>query len=250
MQPNRHGVAGYPKAISMTPDAIILISAAYLAGSVPFGVLIARSRGVDLRAHGSGNVGATNVGRVLGRRWGMLCFALDLLKGLVPTVAAGAWMGALGRTDLPSAQAWVWLAVAVAAVLGHVFPVWLRFRGGKGVATGFGAALGVFPMLTLPALAALVVWLALVAATKYVGISSCIAALTLPIGVAAIVSLSDAAHTGAAPFYAATAFLIALVLWRHRSNIARTLAGTENRVGGGRGGHGGAQPVRRDGPGD
>lgn len=234
----------------MTADALILISAAYLAGSVPFGVLIARSRGVDLRAHGSGNVGATNVGRVLGRRWGMLCFTLDLLKGLAPTLTAGAWLGALGRTDLPASEAWVWLAVAVAAVLGHVFPVWLRFRGGKGVATGFGAALGVFPMLTIPALAALLVWLALVAATRYVGISSCVAALTLPIGVAAMVSLSDATHGGATPFYAATVCLVALVLWRHRSNIARTLAGTENRVGGGRGGHGGARPERRDGPRD
>ena len=232
----------------MTPDAFILIPAAYLAGSVPFGVLIARSRGVDLRAHGSGNVGATNVGRVLGRRWGMLCFTLDLLKGFVPTLGAGAWIGALGRTDLPADSAWVWVAVAVAAVLGHVFPVWLRFRGGKGVATGFGAALGVFPMLTLPALAALLVWLALVAATKYVGISSCVAALSLPIGVGVLVTLSDATHAGATPFYAATACLVALVLWRHRSNIARTIAGTEHRVGGGRGGHGAAQPVRPDDP--
>ncbi|GIK19732.1 MAG: glycerol-3-phosphate 1-O-acyltransferase [Leptolyngbya sp. PLA2] len=219
----------------MTPDAFILIGAAYLSGSVPFGVLIARSRGVDLRAHGSGNVGATNVGRVLGRRWGMLCFALDVFKGFVPTLAAGAWIGVLGRTDVPAPEAWVWLAVAVAAVLGHVFPVWLRFRGGKGVATGFGAALGVFPMLTIPALAALLVWLVLVAATKYVGISSCIAALTLPIGVAVLVVLSDATHAGATPFYAAMACLVVLVVWRHRSNIARTFAGTENRVGGGRG---------------
>src|SRR5690349_4488530 len=103
------------------------VAIGYLSGSIPFGLLLGLWRGVDIRKAGSGNIGATNLGRVLGRKWGILCFVLDVLKGAVPVAAAGGAMGVLGRGDLPAGQAWGWLAVAVAAVLGHVFPVWLGF---------------------------------------------------------------------------------------------------------------------------
>src|SRR3954466_16097945 len=111
----------------MAPYFAILIS--YLVGAVPFGYIVARLRGVDIFAAGSGNIGATNVGRVLGRRYGLLVFALDFLKGAVPTLAARLYEGRTG--DLA-------VVAGFAAIVGHMFPVFLRFRGGKGVATGFG----------------------------------------------------------------------------------------------------------------
>jgi glycerol-3-phosphate acyltransferase PlsY len=103
--------------------------AGYLVGSIPFGVLIARARGVDLRKVGSGNVGATNVVRSVGRGWGYLCFLLDLLKGFVPALTVGLLLGTCGSTPSPTQQG-AWLAVGAACVAGHVFPVWLKFRGG------------------------------------------------------------------------------------------------------------------------
>src|SRR5829696_5575778 len=109
--------------------------AAYLVGAVPFGYLVARSRGVDIFAAGSGNIGATNVGRVLGRKFGLLAFALDFLKGVVPALAA-TLLSRQVKPDLPADTLGV--TAGVMAFLGHLFPVYLRFRGGKGVATGAG----------------------------------------------------------------------------------------------------------------
>ena len=111
---------------------------AYLCGSIPMGLCIGFSRGMDIRTQGSRNIGATNCGRVLGRPWGVLCFILDVLKGLGPVLGAGLVLGYAGRSDLGSSEAWQWLCIAAAAVLGHVFPVWLKFQGGKGVATSVG----------------------------------------------------------------------------------------------------------------
>lgn len=224
----------------LTPALLIL--AAYLAGSIPFGLLIASSRGIDIRAHGSGNIGTTNVGRVLGRKWGAICFVLDLLKGLVPTLLAG-WQLGLVRFDgqPPSAAAastaalFLWLGAMSATVLGHMFPLWLRFKGGKGVATGFGALLGVWPVLTIAAIGALLVWLVSVRLTRMVGISSVLAALALPVlvlvqpPIAAAIGRAD--HPPIWPFALAATILAVVVVIKHRANIARTLAGTEHRVG-------------------
>ena len=121
------------------------IVVAYLLGSVPFAFLIAWAHGKDLRTIGSGNIGATNLARAVGRTWGYTCFALDVLKGLAPVAIVGAVVGvpeSPGRLSL-------WLLVGAAAILGHVFPVYLRFKGGKGVATSFGVALGLWPYFTL-----------------------------------------------------------------------------------------------------
>ena len=218
-----------------------LAGAAYVSGSIPFGLLIARMKGVDIRAHGSGNIGATNVGRVLGRRFGMLCFALDACKGFVPTMAAGLVMGVWGAVEMELVDAAGWLGVASAGVLGHMFSVWLRFKGGKGVATGTGACLGVYPALTIPVVCAGLVWLAMVRATRYVGISSCVAAATLVLfvwvwhGLGLWVRLTgeeDVPGSDAiAPFLIGTGLLAGVVVFKHRGNLARMARGEEPKVG-------------------
>lgn len=222
---------------------LTLIAASFLLGSVPTGHLIARARGVDIRRHGSGNIGATNVMRVLGPRAGLLCLALDILKGFIPTLGAGLVSGSAGAARLDPADAWWWLAVMAAAVAGHMFSPWVGFRGGKGVATGLGALLGVYPYLTLPAVGALAVWFAMVAAFRYIGIASVVAAACLPVFAAAWGALRavlilrldrdqwDVHRQVWIPFLVVTSLLAAFVIVKHRGNIRRTLAGTEPRFG-------------------
>lgn len=211
--------------------------AAYLIGSIPFGLLIARLRGVDIRQHGSGNIGATNVGRVLGKRLGITCFVLDVFKGLVPVLTYGLLAGAAAQLKADSATgpgpalaALAWLAIPAAAVLGHVFPVWLGFRGGKGVATSLGVLLGVFPYLTLPAVVCFVVWGLVMAFFGWVGLASVVAALVLP-PLAAVFGWWLGAAPGALLVLSmVTGLLAALVIWRHRSNLQRIWAGTEPKA--------------------
>src|SRR5271156_180934 len=138
---------------------------AYLVGAIPFGYLVARWRGVDILHQGSGNIGATNVGRVLGRRFGILVFVLDFAKGALPVLAA--------QTVGPG---WLPVTAGLAAFLGHLFPVYLRFRGGKGVATSAGV---VAVLLPWPALGAVLTWVAVVCSTRYVSLASLVAALAL-----------------------------------------------------------------------
>lgn len=189
-----------------------LIAASYLSGSIPFGVLVTRSiRGVDVRTQGSGNIGATNVARVAGKKLGVLVLLLDALKGTLP-VAAALWL-------LPS-EPLVHVLVAAAAFLGHVFPVWLKFKGGKGVAT----ALGVFVVL-MPwaALAGFVVFAALFAILRVSSIGSLAGGLTA-VGVA-----WGLWGTGRLPLqYACLAVaLLLMMVWTHRGNIERILKRTE-----------------------
>ena len=207
------------------------IAAGYLCGSVPFGLLIGLARGFDLRQAGSGNIGATNASRVLGRRWGVICFVLDVLKGAVPVYVAGTVMGLIGQDDLSPGQSWLWLSVAAVAVLGHVFPIWLGLRGGKGVATGLGVLLGFWPMLTLPALAAAGVWLALALTWRYVSLASMAAAVSLPIWVAVFSLAGKEPLAQLWPFLVAAAAMALLVVWRHRANLARLCRGTEPKIG-------------------
>src|SRR5207248_280320 len=142
---------------------------AYLLGSVPFGYLVGRARGVDLLALGSRNIGATNAGRVLGARWGVLVFFLDAAKGALPVLAARAAASAVGEPFEA-----LGVTAGVAAFLGHLFPLYLGFRGGKGVATGAGV---VAVLLPLPTLAALLLWLLVAVTTRYVSLASLLAAL-------------------------------------------------------------------------
>lgn len=213
------------------------IAAAYLAGSIPFGLLIGRLRGVDIRKHGSGNIGATNAGRVLGKKYGALCFALDVLKGAAPVLIAGVVMETLEARRMDAATVAWWFAVAIGAIAGHMHPVWLRFKGGKGVATGFGSLLAMWPVTSVAAIGALLVWLASVWFTSLAGISSCLAALCLPAFIAiAAVFLGDPDAPAIArlgdywPAIVLAGAMAAIVIWRHRGNIRRTIAGTEPKT--------------------
>ncbi len=206
----------------------VLVS--YLCGSVPFGLLIGLAWGVDIRKSGSGNVGATNASRVLGRNWGITCFLLDVSKGAAPVLGAGWAMGLLGG-DLSAGQAWQWLAVAATAILGHIYPIWLRFRGGKGVATGLGVLLGLWPVLTLAAVMSLVIWVVTVSVSRYVSVASMAAAVSIPTVLVITTVFCPRHGYDAQPFLIATTGLAALVVARHRSNIARLRAGTEPKIG-------------------
>ncbi|MEQ9459651.1 MAG: glycerol-3-phosphate 1-O-acyltransferase PlsY [Phycisphaeraceae bacterium] len=203
--------------------------AAYLAGSIPFGLLIGRARGIDIRHHGSKNIGATNVGRVLGRPLGLLCFALDLAKGLTPvllycTLGPGVAPGSGLLAALSG------LAVAVAAMAGHILPIWLKFKGGKGVATGLGITLGLYPILTLPAVAVGLLWLATTWITGYVSLASVIASALLP-PLALVSSLVQGGTPAEAATYTTiTTALAAMIIIRHRANLQRLRQGTEARV--------------------
>lgn len=218
----------------------VWIGAGYLVGSIPVGYLLARSKGIDIRDHGSGNIGATNVWRVLGRRTGAICFFLDVLKGFLPVLTAGLLLTADGATDTGAAQSWAWIGVASATILGHMYPVWLRLRGGKGVATGLGAMLGLYPVFTVAASGALATWIISARLTRYVGVSSCIAAASLPLWTVAWAAVSAARDDTESigqrlaslwPYLAVSVLLAGLVIWKHRGNVTRTFAGTEPRIG-------------------
>jgi acyl phosphate:glycerol-3-phosphate acyltransferase len=209
---------------------IAFVLSAFASGSIPFGLIIARARGMNIREHGSGNIGATNVWRVLGKSAGVRCLILDVGKGLVPTAVAGLTHGLMAEGAITSAQAAWWLGVGSAAVLGHMFTPWARFKGGKGVATGLGSLLGIYPYLTIPTLACVVVWAVMVKGTRRVGVSSCVAAVSLPLWVW-LWSLTRDHNGGLTSFLVGTGLLAAMVVIRHRGNLARTLAGTEPRIG-------------------
>jgi len=199
--------------------------AAYVVGATPFGVLLARAHGVDLRKVGSGNVGATNCGRALGARWGCLCFLLDVSKGLLPVLLVG-WVVRSGGARPGLLQQTAWLLTGCGAIAGHVFSFYLRFRGGKGVATALGVVLGVWPYLTYAGLIALAVWLAVTLTSRYVSLGSIAAAgAFLPAFVALNWPPGDLWPMGVF-----AALMIALILLRHRSNIARLMKGTENKI--------------------
>jgi len=205
----------------------VAIVAAYLLGSVPFAFLIARAHGKDLRTIGSGNIGATNLARAVGRRWGYFCFALDVLKGLVPVAIVGAMDGV---SDTPLRLS-LWLLVGIAAILGHVFPVYLRFKGGKGVATSFGVALGLWPYFTLCALVALPVWIVVVLIWHYVSLASISAAVAFPIALVLGILIVPNWHSASLwPLVVAAIVIPILVIVRHRENIRRLVAGTESKV--------------------
>jgi len=211
-------------------EHVLYIAGAYLLGSIPFGLLIAGAHGKDLRKIGSGNIGATNVARALGKKWACVCFALDVVKGLVPM----ALMPAFGLADADSGPAGLglWMLAGAAAILGHMFPLYLRFKGGKGVATSLGVVLGLWPFFTLSGIAAFAVWGVCVLVWRYVSLASIVAALAFPLFLAASIAIADAWSIERLwPLQAAASLLALLIIVRHRENIKRLLQGTENGVG-------------------
>ena len=193
----------------------------YLFGSLPTGHLVGRFLGVDISKHGSGNIGATNVLRVLGRRWGYFVFFIDTLKGFL-AVRAAFYLVQIAKIGVERIEL-VGILAAVTCILGHTFPIWLRFRGGKGVATSAGALLGLMPAAIV---AMFFVWLIIFQLTRYVSLASIGAAVALPVVVGILILRKSV--TDAALLYFSV-LIAGVVIWRHRSNLKRLLNGTERR---------------------
>jgi glycerol-3-phosphate acyltransferase PlsY len=211
----------------------LAIVAAYLLGSIPFGLLIAKAHGKDLRSIGSGNIGATNVSRALGRRWAYFCFALDVLKGLVPMLATLPLAKAVSGQSQGEGVVLLclWLAVGCAAIAGHIFPIYAKFKGGKGVATSFGVALGLWPYFTVCAAFFAVTWVIFVLTWRYVSLASIAASVVFPLALTLAIILVPGWEFGSLWPVVITAFAIpVMVIVRHRENIKRLLAGTESKI--------------------
>ena len=219
---------------------------AFLLGSIPFGLIIAKAKGINIRDHGSGNIGATNVLRVIGKKYGISCLLLDALKGFIPVMLAvnliqisGKNTGLLhvGGLDsfalvLPAAEQFkgqlVHVLTALAAVLGHNYSPWVGFKGGKGIATSAGVLLALMPAgIVLLA----VVWLVVFALSRYVSLASIVAAAALPL----ITIYGSWFHgriadgTWNKPLFCFTLVIAVLAIWKHQTNIQRLIAGTEHR---------------------
>lgn len=199
----------------MHPAIAVVVS--YVAGSIPSAYLAGRWSGVDLRSQGSGNLGATNVFRVLGARIGLLVFAVDIAKGAVPV-----WLLPTYTNTFGYAAVWVAVACGIAAILGHIRPVFLGFgKGGKGVATACGVFLALAPVQTL---LTLLIFTVVVLSSGYVSLASLTGAISLPVLLAASAGLRS-------PLFAVALLTAAFVFWTHRGNIQRLRAGTEYRFG-------------------
>jgi len=221
----------------------LIVTIGYLLGSIPFGYLVARAHGMDIREQGSGNIGATNVMRVLGKKAGYTVFACDALKGLIAVIAAKyialhyslpltqahhsfAASGSAIYHDiyfvrLPEPIAAI--SAAIACMIGHCFPVWLGFKGGKGMAVAAGVLIGMMPLTAMTCMA---FWAAVFLATRYVSLASIAASIALPV-VTMIFLLTGIVHGW--PYFYFTVAASILAVWRHRSNIVRLMNGTENR---------------------
>jgi glycerol-3-phosphate acyltransferase PlsY len=203
-----------------------LIIGAYLLGSIPFGLLIVKAHGKDLRSIGSGNIGATNVSRALGRKWAYVCFVLDVLKGMVPMLLTMLIAKPAGVVML-----FLWLVVGCAAILGHIFPIYLKFKGGKGVSTSFGIALGLWPYYSICALIAITIWVITVLIWRYVSLASIIASVSFPLVLVSIVILKqDWELLNLWPLLITATIIPLMVIIRHRDNIKRLMAGTESKI--------------------
>jgi acyl phosphate:glycerol-3-phosphate acyltransferase len=201
--------------------ALAVCCLAYLFGSFPTGYFAGRIAGVDVRSVGSGNIGATNVLRVLGKPWGFTVFFVDAFKGFAAVRLA--FFLAEHLTCAHTHTVYFGILAAVMCVVGHTCPIWLRFKGGKGVATSAGAIFGLMP---LAALIIFLVWVVVFEITRYVSMASLLAASALPPTVALL--LHWKIIEGAGLLYFSTVLTI-LVVWRHRSNFSRLLKGTEQR---------------------
>jgi glycerol-3-phosphate acyltransferase PlsY len=204
-----------------------LLICSYLLGSIPFGLLIGALHGIDIRKVGSGNIGATNIARALGRKWAYLCFVLDFLKGFLPVLIAPVFLSDASTMGGLLMR----LGIGCAAVLGHIFPVYLRFKGGKGVATSFGVAMGLWPYYTISAAVALFVWIIFVLIWRYISLASLAAAIAFPISLIIAIAIVPGWEFGKLwPLLIVAIVIPFLVFLRHRENIKRLINGTENKI--------------------
>lgn len=194
---------------------------AYFVGSTPTAYLIGKwVKKVDIRQHGSGNVGASNVFRVVGKKWGFLVLGIDVVKGFLSSALIAKW----GYSQNPILTLPVYcLLVGMAAVAGHIWTLFLNFRGGKGVATSLGVGLGLLPKAALLALG---VWILVLIPSGYIALSSMVAALSFPLWIYLLYRTVD----GFAVIFGISLILAVVIIYMHRSNIQRLRAGTENRV--------------------
>ncbi len=211
--------------------AVALVVVTYLFGSIPWGFLIGKLHGIDIRDEGSGNIGATNVTRCVGKFSGKLCFALDFLKGMLPVLAAQYLIKQGYITATGHEEVYIVIATLFAAVLGHIFPVFLHFRGGKGVSTAAGA---IIALNWIALLVALAVWVVVFLASRYVSLASIAAAAVLPIVGWTMYLLEpeycpELSRSPGVLIFLTVISLLAIL--RHHSNIQRLLRGTENRFG-------------------
>jgi glycerol-3-phosphate acyltransferase PlsY len=198
-----------------------VVIGSYLLGSIPFGYLAGRIAGIDIRKCGSGNIGATNVMRTLGKRYGYPVFVADFLKGFSAVkLSILIAMRALPEWNSPEMFG---ILAAIFSVLGHSFPVWLHFKGGKGVATSAGALFGLAPVAALVGAA---IWILTFWLTRYVSVASIAAAAALPLIILITTWLSQ---TAGKSLFCSSVCLAAVVIWRHRSNLSRLMRGTEPR---------------------
>ena len=197
--------------------------AGYLCGATPFGYYAGKMRGIDIREHGSGNIGATNVIRVMGKGIGIPVFILDVLKGWLPAwIASGMFAQHHASPELITTAA---IGAGVSAVIGHNYTFWLKGKGGKGVATSCGALLATAPIALFVAVLA---WVITAKITRYVSVASIVAALCVP---AAMVALMASRGHWNFVLLGFGVVLAALAIWRHKANIQRLMAGTENKMG-------------------
>ena len=195
------------------PAAWIL--SAYLVGGIPFGFIIGKMRAVDVRTVGSKNIGATNVFRTVGKKWGLIAFVCDVLKGLVPVIFAKSF----------AAESYLPLAVGVTSVVGHMLTPYMKFKGGKGVATAFGMLIGLVPALVG---AAFLLFAVVFALSNFISLGSCSAAAFLAVAVWFPILGNEG--TGNLPQCILVTFIALFVIWKHRANIGRLLSGTESKI--------------------
>lgn len=199
----------------MNTIAISLV-AAYLIGGIPFGFLIGKMRGVDVRTVGSKNIGATNVFRTVGKKWGFLALFLDMMKGFLPTFVCKIWV---------AGPYWLPLAVGVTCAVGHMLTPYMKFKGGKGVATGAGMLFGLAPALMGVTFAVFVVVFAL---SNYISLGSCVSATFIGATIWIPMLGNDGYHN--LPQAILVSIIATFVVFKHRSNIGRLLKGTENKI--------------------
>jgi acyl phosphate:glycerol-3-phosphate acyltransferase len=202
---------------------IVGIIISYLIGGIPFGYLIAIAKGIDIRTQGSGNIGATNVGRVLGKKYGLIIFILDMLKGFIAVFFVPALVSSAVNIPTTTDNLLVILC-GFCAVSGHAFPVYLKFKGGKAVATSFGVFIWLVPISIAIAFG---VWFLTVIVTRYVSLGSMICSMAL---VVAVVVVVDSPFGDNVYLTAMSVAVAILIIARHTSNIQRIIAGTEKKV--------------------